>query len=86
MEQTAVLQENDCRIQDMPHYIFDEMNRRWAYTGVLGDAVKYCLENQSEAIPGVDSLDVLDDHVEAWTSQRHIHGNTAETFSHTFRW
>lgn len=86
VEQTAVLQENDCRIQDMPHYIFDEMNRRWAYTGVLGDAVKYCLENQSEAIPGVDSLDVLDDHVEAWISQRHIHGNTAETFTHTFHW
>lgn len=86
LEQTAILQENDCRVQDMPHFIFDEMNRRWTYTGVLGDAVKYCLEVLSQAIPGIDSLDVLDDHVEVWISQRHIHGNMAETFTHSFHW
>lgn len=85
-DQTADPQKDDCRVVDMPHFIFDEMNRRWTYTGFLGDAAKYCLEVPSQAIAGIDSLDAMDGHTEVWISQRHIHGNIAKTFTHSFHW
>ena len=77
----------DCLVRDIPNRITDELGRTWEYVGVLGDAVRYRLIDSEQRYPGVDSLDyVVDDHTEVWLAQRHIHGNTARTFSHTFRW